>query len=204
MDCNRPGRIGQSVRHITPDNDTGARRKCSARASNGHSGGCTQHIFWEDCLQRNHDERRYEFKETIEADAGAVRQVFANIVLNALEAAPRGTGKLAIRTSASKFVNGKGMAGVRILFARTTGRVSRMRTKRKCLNRCFPPREAKAQGWVLWVTAGLIRRLRGGLRLRSSSQGSSSGTSFSVFLPMNQPPASWRASSLRLFRDSER
>jgi signal transduction histidine kinase len=130
-------------------------------------------------------ERRYEFQETIEADAGAVRQVFANIVLNALEAAPRGTGRLAIHTSASRQVNGKDVAGVRILFA-DNGPGIPEQNKEKVFEPLFSTKKGKGAGLGLWVTARLIHKQRGGLQLRSSSKGAASGTCFSVFLPLNQ------------------
>ena len=130
-------------------------------------------------------ERRYEFQEMIEADAGAVRQVFANIVLNALEAAPRGTGRLAIHTSASHLANGKDVAGVRIVFA-DNGPGIPDKDKEKIFEPLFSTKKGKGAGLGLWVTARLIRKQRGGLRLRSSSKGSASGTCFSVFLPLKQ------------------
>jgi two-component system, sporulation sensor kinase E len=148
-------------------------------------------------------ERRYEFKEIIKADAGAVRQVFANIVLNALEAAPRGTGKLVIRTSASHLVNRKGVAGVRILFADNGSGISD-KDKKKVFEPLFSTKKGKGTGLGLWVTAELIRKQRGGLRLRSRSKGFASGTCFSVFFPLNQnssgpaSAASWPLAAVRM------
>src|SRR5215467_2134043 len=62
-------------------------------------------------------ERRYEFQETIQADPVAVRQIFSNIVLNALEAAPVETGKLVIHARAARTAKGKGPRGVQITFS---------------------------------------------------------------------------------------
>src|SRR5947209_617617 len=45
-------------------------------------------------------ERQYEFTGTIRGSPGAIRQIFTNIVLNALESAPFETGKLVIHTYA--------------------------------------------------------------------------------------------------------
>jgi signal transduction histidine kinase len=132
-------------------------------------------------------DRRYEFKETIEADAGAVRQVFANIVLNALEAAPSGTGRLAIHTSASHVANGKDVAGVRIQFT-DNGPGIPEKDKEKVFEPLFSTKKGKGTGLGLWVTARLIRKQHGRLRLESSSSGSESGTRFSVFFPLHQTP----------------
>ncbi len=130
-------------------------------------------------------DRRYEFKETIEADAGAVRQVFANIVLNALEATPSGTGRLAIHTSASHGASGKDVAGVRILFA-DNGPGIPEKDKKKVFEPLFSTKKNKGAGLGLWVTARLVRKQHGSLRLHSNSGGSGSGTCFSVFFPLHQ------------------
>jgi signal transduction histidine kinase len=133
-------------------------------------------------------ERRYGFKETIEADAGAVRQVFANIVLNALEALPRGTGKLAIHTSAYHAVNGKDVPGVRILFS-DNGPGIADEYKEKVFEPLFSTKKGKGAGLGLWMTRKLVRKQRGDLRLRSSTSGPAPGTCFSLFLPLSQNSA---------------
>lgn len=145
-------------------------------------------------------ERRYGFKETIEADAGAVRQVFANIVLNALEAAPRGTGKLAIHTSAyhagtyragtyhaGTYQAGKGkdVPGVRIRFA-DNGPGVPDKYKEKIFEPLFSTKKGKGAGLGLWMTRKLVHKHRGDLRLRSSTSGRAPGTCFLVFLPLSQ------------------
>ena len=137
-------------------------------------------------------ERRYEFHETILADPGAVRQVFANIVLNALESAPSSQGKLTIHTRASrarngndKTVNGSSARGVRIIFA-DNGPGIPEQNKRKVFEPLFSTKKGKGSGLGLWMTEQLVRKQHGGLRLHSSSKRCSSGTCFSVFLPLSQ------------------
>jgi signal transduction histidine kinase len=130
-------------------------------------------------------ERRYEFKETIEADAGAVRQVFANIVLNALEAAPRGTGKLAIHTFASHLANGKDVPGVQVLFS-DNGPGIPDKYKEKVFEPLFSTKKGKGAGLGLWMTRKLVRKQHGDLQLRSSTSGPGLRTCFSVFLPLRQ------------------
>jgi len=132
-------------------------------------------------------DRRYDFNETIEADAGAVRQVFANIVLNALEAAPSGSGRLAIHTLASSMANGKDVAGVRIHFT-DNGPGIPEKDQKKVFEPLFSTKKGKGTGLGLWVTARLIRKQHGSLRLDSKSNGSGSGTCFSVFFPLHQKP----------------
>jgi signal transduction histidine kinase len=135
-------------------------------------------------------ERRYEFHETIQADPGAVRQVFANIVLNALESVPNRAGKLTIHTRACHVGKGgnvrrvNAVRGVRILFA-DNGPGIPEQNKDKVFEPLFSTK-GKGAGLGLWITQQLVRKQHGGLRLRSSSKRCSSGTCFSVFLPLSQ------------------
>jgi two-component system, NtrC family, sensor kinase len=136
-------------------------------------------------------DRRYEFHETIHGDPGAVRQVFANIVLNALESLPCHTGKLIIHTRAchvgeeGNVRRDKAVRGVRIFFA-DNGPGIPEENRRKVFEPLFSTKEGKGAGLGLWITQQLVRKQHGGLRLHSSDKPRSSGTCFSVFLPMNQ------------------
>lgn len=136
-------------------------------------------------------DRRYEFRETICADPGAVRQIFSNIVLNTLESLPGRGGKLTIHTRACHVGDGrnarrtKAVRGVRILFA-DNGPGIPAENRRKVFEPLFSTKEGKGSGLGLWITEQLVRKQHGGLRLRSSDNPSSSGTCFSVFLPLNQ------------------
>jgi len=135
-------------------------------------------------------DRRYEFHETIQADPGAVRQVFANIVLNALESLPNRAGKLTIHTRACHVGEGenvrraKAVRGVRILFADNGPGIPKQ-NRRKVFDPLFSTKRGKGSGLGLWICEQLVRKQRGGLRLRSSDKPSSSGTCFSLFLPLN-------------------
>lgn len=136
-------------------------------------------------------DRRYEFHETICADPSAVRQVFSNIVLNALESLPNRAGKLTIHTRAchvgdeENVRRAKAVRGVRILFA-DNGPGIPEQNRRKVFEPLFSTKKGKGAGLGLWITQQLVRKQRGGMRLRSSDKPRSSGTCFSVFLPLNQ------------------
>src|SRR5262245_57276842 len=144
-------------------------------------------------------ERRYEFNETIQADPGAVRQVFANIILNALESAPHKTGKLTIHTSpflkrncTTGNVLGNDVRRVRIVFA-DNGPGIPEETRKKVFEPWFSTKKGKGTGLGLWITQKLIRKQHGTVHLRSSSNGKRpSATCFSVFLPLHQNQASDR------------
>jgi len=146
-------------------------------------------------------ERRFEFQETIQADPGAVRQVFANIVLNALESAPHESGKLTIHTSPFLKRNGTStigsapgndVRGVRIVFA-DNGPGIPEQNRKKVFEPLFSTKKGKGTGLGLWITQKLVRKQHGSVHLRSSSGGKRpSGTCFSVFLPLHQNQASDR------------
>ncbi len=130
-------------------------------------------------------ERQYDFSGTIEANEGAVREVFTNLVLNALEAAPRESGRLAVHTSARVRGNGKGVEGVRILFA-DNGPGIPERYRNKVFEPFFSTKKGKGTGLGLWVSHRLIQQQHGELRLVSNAGGDNSGSCFSVFLPLKQ------------------
>lgn len=129
-------------------------------------------------------ERRYEYHGTIESNEGAIREVFTNLVLNALEAAPRSGGKLTVHTSAWSRANGKEVAGVRIVFE-DNGPGIPDADKKKVFEPLFSTKKGKGTGLGLWVSDRLVRQQHGALRLESRKS-HASGSSFSVFLPLKQ------------------
>ena len=130
-------------------------------------------------------ERRYDFRDQIEADEGAVREVFTNLVLNALEAAPPRRGKLTIHTSACTRANGRDVAGVRVVISDNGSGIADANRK-KVFEPLFSTKKGRGTGLGLWVSNRLVEQQRGTLKLESTSQGQSSGSSFSVFLPLKQ------------------
>lgn len=130
-------------------------------------------------------ERRYEFTGRIEANEGAVREVFTNLVLNALEAAPRESGKLAISTALSKRTNGRDIRGVQITFA-DNGPGIPEKDRKKIFQPLFTTKKGKGTGLGLWVSHRLVRQQHGVLRLLSRAGTAGVGSCFSVFLPLNQ------------------
>ena len=130
-------------------------------------------------------ERRYDFKGNIEVNPAAVREIFSNLVLNALEAVPRRSGKLAVSTSAASRVNGNVAAGVQIQFA-DNGPGVPDKYKSKVFEPLFSTKRGKGTGLGLWVSEKLAQQQHGALQLESSNNGHRSGGCFSVFLPLKQ------------------
>ena len=129
-------------------------------------------------------ERRYEYDGTIEANEGAIREVFTNLVLNALEAVPRRGGKLTVSTSACNRTNGKDVAGVRIVFEDNGPGIPDAH-KKKVFEPLFSTKKGKGTGLGLWVSDRLVHQQGGALWL-DSKKSHAPGSSFSVFLPLKQ------------------
>ncbi len=118
----------------------------------------------------------------IDAFPGELRQVFSNLIANALDAVGR-KGKLRIRINPAR--GHRGRKGVRVTIADNGPGISRT-----VLERIFEPffttKGAKGTGLGLWVTRGLIEKHGGAIRVWSSTQPGKSGTAFSIFLPLKQ------------------
>jgi two-component system, NtrC family, sensor kinase len=130
-------------------------------------------------------ERRYEFTGTIQGEPGAMRQVFSNIVLNALESASCEVGKLTIHLHHSTSTSQPGRPpGVEIQFGDNgPGIADEDRTR--IFEPLFSTKNGKGTGLGLWVAHRIMLKQNGGLRLLGRNEGISSGACFSVFLPLN-------------------
>ena len=123
--------------------------------------------------------RRYGNVEELLAFPGELRQVFSNLVLNALEAMAV-TGKVAVRVRHDRA--SKMQPGIRITVADNGSGIAP-----ENLSRIFEPffttKDSKGTGLGLWVSQGIIQKHGGTLRVRSCVHGKNQGTCFSVFLP---------------------
>jgi signal transduction histidine kinase len=130
-------------------------------------------------------ERQYEFAGTIQGSPGAVRQVFSNIILNALESAPFETGKLVIHTYACRNSKNGNTPGVQIDFA-DNGPGIPDQNKKRVFEPLFSTKKGKGAGLGLWVAHRLVLQQHGQIRLVSGSEGVNPGACFSVFLPLSR------------------
>jgi PAS domain S-box-containing protein len=118
--------------------------------------------------------------------AGELRQLFSNLILNALDALDDG-GRLTLRVTPGhdwSSDNGSGTcrAGVRITIADNGGGIPQSE-----LPRIFEPfystKGDAGTGLGLWLSHGIVQKHEGSIRVRSRTTTGSSGTVFSVFLP---------------------
>jgi two-component system, chemotaxis family, CheB/CheR fusion protein len=133
-------------------------------------------------LQKSHVtiERDYRFRGWIRAYPVEVRQLFANLISNAVEALPPG-GRITVRTRASR--NWKTMLnGVTITVA-DNGPGIPAAIRKNLFEPFFTTKQERGTGLGLWVVRGLISKHEGTIRFRSSADRKKTGTVFSVFLP---------------------
>jgi PAS domain S-box-containing protein len=118
--------------------------------------------------------------------AGELRQLFANLIGNALDAMMTGGGRLTVRAR-NAVENGR--PGVRVTVADTGSGIS-PEARRHIFEPFFTTKEATGTGLGLWVSEQIIRKHRATLRVRSSIAGPVTGTVFSVFFPADGLKAS--------------
>lgn len=126
-------------------------------------------------------ERRYEFDSEINGFPVELRQLFANLVANAVEAIGR-KGRIHIHVSPWREWRGAERAGVRVLISDNGPGISRELHPR-VFEAFFTTKVEKGSGLGLWVAKGVVGRHEGTIRMRSSTEHGRSGTIFSVFLP---------------------
>jgi PAS domain S-box-containing protein len=124
-------------------------------------------------------ERQYHLDPKIVAFAGDLRQVFANLISNSLDASSR-SGKIVIRLRAARIISGE--EGVRVTVA-DTGVGIAPETRRHIFEPFFTTKSATGTGLGLWVSSEILKNHRAIVRVRSSQSPDRHGTVFSIFFP---------------------
>jgi len=129
-------------------------------------------------------ERRYRGDVDLFCFSGEMRQLFANLIGNALDAMPSHGGRLIIELRRSRSWDDPSVDGVRVVVADTGCGMSET-TRRRIFEPFFTTKEATGTGLGLWVSAEIIAKHHGTVRVRSRSalDHERSGTVFMVFLP---------------------
>jgi PAS domain S-box-containing protein len=120
-------------------------------------------------------------EDEIVALPGELRQVFANLVGNAIEATRSLQGKISLRAYSSREWRSS-RTGVRVVVA-DNGYGIPAEIRSKIFDPFFTTKGEGGTGLGLWVTTDIIRKYNGTMRLWSSARPGRSGTCFSVFLP---------------------
>jgi signal transduction histidine kinase len=122
----------------------------------------------------------YQTHRTIVAFDGDLRQVFANLIANALDASSHG-GRIVVRVADS--IDWRtGEKGVRVTTA-DNGQGMSPETKARIFEPFFTTKDQTGTGLGLWVTAEILENHRAKTRVRSRTSGKYRGTTFSIFFP---------------------
>ncbi len=114
---------------------------------------------------------------------GEIRQLFANLLNNSIDAV-NDRGRILIRLSAaSQYNKGRRRAGVRLTVC-DNGPGIAPEVRRKLFEPFFTTKRDVGTGLGLWVSSNILRKHDGTIRLRSSVEPGKSWTVFSVFFPI--------------------
>lgn len=111
--------------------------------------------------------------------AGELRQLFMNLIENAIEA---GATDVQIRTSPARDWTQPARHGVRISVA-DNGVGIPAEAAAKIFEPFFTTKAKKGTGLGLWVSRGIVQKHEGSISMRTNNRPGHSGTVFSVFLP---------------------
>jgi len=126
-------------------------------------------------------EKQYRTQEKLRCFSSEVRQVFANLIGNALDATGE-EGLIHVRIRTARTWTQPGIRGIRVLVADTGVGIPR-----ELLSQLFQPfvstKESTGVGLGLWVSQGIVHKHNGHIRIRTSTNRTHRGTIFSVFFP---------------------
>jgi PAS domain S-box-containing protein len=128
-------------------------------------------------------EKGYDANTSLYCFAGELRQVFANLIGNAIDAMPAG-GRLVLRARRSRDWSNPSRLGVRFQVA-DTGSGMTPEVRKHIFEPFFTTKEVTGTGLGLWVSSEIVVKHKGSMRVRSHSEklGGSSGTIFELFFP---------------------
>jgi signal transduction histidine kinase/HAMP domain-containing protein len=120
--------------------------------------------------------------------AGEMRQLFANLIGNALDAMMPGPGKMTLHVWSSRSWSDPSVEGIRISVADTGGGIPE-EVRSRIFEPFFTTKEATGTGLGLWVGAEVVQKHHGMIRIRSraaetSTEDRPSGTVFMIFFPL--------------------
>ncbi len=131
--------------------------------------------------------RRYESEEPVLLFPGEMRQVYANLLVNALEATEPG-GRIVLRIRKARRTSVRSaLEGVRVVVA-DSGSGIPPEVKVKLGQPFYTTKGQLGTGLGLWVSQAIVKRYNGNIQVRSSTADDRHGTTFSVFLPLNLGP----------------
>jgi signal transduction histidine kinase len=128
----------------------------------------------------------FRSEHPVKGFGGDLRQVFANLIGNAIDATETG-GKIVLRLQRS-VSPGSGQSGMRLTIA-DTGHGMTKETRKRIFEPFFTTKDLTGTGLGLWVSAEILRNHQVVMQVRSNVSPTNHGTVFSLFFPIlpNQP-----------------
>lgn len=133
---------------------------------------------------RGRIEKRYDEDFHVSAIPGELRQVFANLLGNSLDAIDHG-GVIQLRISRVRPVDGH-PPRVRITVA-DNGHGIKPAARARIFEPLFTTKGSTGTGLGLWVAKQIVDKYQGSIYMRSCTAGARRGTLFAVLLPVAQP-----------------
>ena len=129
--------------------------------------------------------RKYRFHAEVEGYSGEIRQVFSNLLINAIEVVKPG-GKILLHVLPwSDWSRHGELRGVRVTIGDNGAGIPEGR-RTHIFEPFFTTKGEKGTGLGLWVSNGIVRKHGGMIQLRSVSEGTKTGTCFMVYLPFGK------------------
>ena len=127
-------------------------------------------------------EKRYKSQGIVQGFPGELKQVFLNLIGNAVQAMPEG-GKLRLRVAECRQWEKRN--GGTCISVTDTGVGIAPENAKRLFEPFFTTKSVKGTGLGLWISKGIIQKYGGNIRFRSWHHASGSVTGFQVFLPHN-------------------
>jgi two-component system CheB/CheR fusion protein len=128
--------------------------------------------------------KSFEGTRWVMGDFGELRQVFSNLIVNAIDALGKTGNKLVIHIFDSADWRNHSVRGVRTVIADNGPGIATEHHVR-LFEPFYTTKGEKGTGIGLWVSRGIVQKHGGTIQFRSSTHPMRSGTCFSVFLPFS-------------------
>jgi PAS domain S-box-containing protein len=151
----------------------------------------------ERALQANHIEvqKRYQYSCTMKGFPVEIRQVFLNLIGNAIQAMQNGgVLRLYVHEATERLTQRTG-ASISIV---DTGIGISPEDAKRLFEPFFSTKSTKGTGLGLWISKGIVQKYDGCISYRSYRHGGRTVTCFRIFLPSNEIPKSNGGSAKRL------
>ena len=129
-------------------------------------------------------EKRFRSEDLIVGCPGELRQVFSNLVVNAMDAMAHSGDTLAVTVRKGRRWD-TGQEGIRVNVIDNGGGIP-PESRGHLFQAFYTTKGEQGTGIGLWVSRNLVRKHKGDIRMRSSVRPGHSGTCFSVFLPFGK------------------